>query len=115
MIQHGQTHRYDNDGDASDLAAWMLSLIDDGPDGLAFIQIPRGTDDQLDALEHKVNKALDIARLDRPELGVKLLPPLVEILGGHSQDDIAFVVVLHEHQWVGGACLRGCGETREAA
>lgn len=110
MIQRGPTHRYDGSGEDADLAAWMLSLVDAAPDRLAFIQIPRTTDEHLDALEDKTRRAFDLARRDRPELRVKLLPPFAELLGGHSQDDIALVVVLHEHLWVGGECVRGCGE-----
>lgn len=110
MIQHGETQRYDGTGDDADLAGWMLSLVDEAPDRLAFIQVPRTTDEKLDVLEDKTRRAFDLARRDRPDLRVKLLPPLLELLGGHSPDDIALVVVLHEHLWVGGVCVRGCGE-----
>jgi len=104
------SHRLVDDGDEHDLAAWMLELIDQSPDRLAFITIPRpiDTDDELDAIEERTLAAYDLAKAERPDLAVKVIPPIPELPGS---GDTALVVVLHEHRWVGGRCVNGCRDT----
>lgn len=112
MIQHGDAIRYDEHGDDNARAAWLLSLIDGSPDRLAVVPIPRtATDEQFDAMEARMIRAYELAKEERPGLAVKLLPPLADLLpiGGRSEN-VALLMVIHEHEWVGGECVRGCGE-----
>jgi len=111
MIPGTPSHRLVDDGDEHDLAAWMLDLVDKSPDRLAFITIPRpiDTDDELDAIEQRMLAAYDLAKAERPDLGIKVVSPMPELPGS---GDTALVVVLHEHRWVGGQCIHGCGEHR---
>jgi len=105
------SHRLVDEGDEHDLATWMLGLIDESPDRLALITIPRpiDTDDELDAIEERMLAAYDLAKAERPALAVKVVPPMAELPGS---GDTALVVVLHEHKWVGGRCVHGCPDTR---
>ena len=105
------SHRLVDDGDEHDLAAWMLELVDQSPDRLAFITIPRpiDTDDELDAIEERMRLAYDLLKAEHPDLGVKFLEPIPELPGS---GDTALVVVLHEHRWIGGRCVNGCSEQR---
>ncbi len=101
--------RYDDSHSDTERAAWMLSLIDASPDRLAWIAVPRAdSDEQLDAIEAKMIAAYEIAKAQRPDLAVRLVPKVLDVGGAHG------MVALHEHKWVGGSCINGCGETRAA-
>ena len=56
-----------------------------------------------------MSRVFDIAKEERPDLAVKILPAAYK--GDHA-GVTALAVVIHEHEWVGGMCVRGCGETR---
>ncbi len=108
------SHRMpDGHDDDHHLKDWMLSLVDDSPDHLAWIAVPHpGTEEKLDALDERLVRVTDLAKQERPDLGMKLLPAAYV---GENAGVTAIALVLHEHEWVGGGCIRGCGETREAA
>ena len=104
--------RIDFDDDPDQIAGWMLELVDESPDKLAIVTIPPHSDeDDLDALEARFISAYNIAKAQRPNLSVKLLHAL-ETHNGMPRDRIA--VAVHEHQWIGGKCVRGCPDTRKA-
>ena len=89
------------------LAAFMLRLIDESPDRLAIISVPSAattTDDDIDALEAVFIRECERAKADRPDLSVKAGPPPA------GRPDVAMRVAVHEHQWIGGQCVRGCGD-----
>ncbi len=112
MLPGTPAHRLVDDGDEHDLAAWMLQLIDQTPDRLAFVTIPRpiDSDDELDEIEAHILAAYAIAKAERPNLGVKVVPPIAELPGS---GDTAAVFILHEHRWAGGMCVNGCPDKRE--
>jgi hypothetical protein len=94
------------------LAAWMLRLVDESPDRLAIIEVPHSavrTDDDIAALEAVFIREHDRAKADRPDLSVNLAP------GDARHPRAAMLVAVHEHRWVGGRCVNGCRDTREAA
>lgn len=112
MIQHSEPIRYDENGDDDERAAWMLSLIDGSPDHLAVVPIPRTqTEAQFEDIEARMIRAFDLAKAERPDLAVKFLPPLAEFMPmGQNASGTAVLLVLHEHCYVAGECVRGCGQ-----
>lgn len=99
---------YTHDGDADALAAWMLELLDKSPDQLAMVALPVvATDEAMADLENTVIEAYDIAKRERPDLGVKVMHQQIP---NRPRGRIALQI--HLHQWVGGECVNGCGETR---
>ena len=98
--------------DDDDARRWMLGLVDASPDKLAFIAIPHAaTDAELDAEQEWFDRVYESAKAERPDLGVKLLYG-VDVGNGRGRSHA--IVVLHEHRWVGGRCVNGCPDTREA-
>jgi len=95
-----------------ELAERFLTLVDASPDRLAIIKIP--DDGDIDAIEDKFRRAYDLAKRERPDLAVKLLPPL-ELAGHRVSTGTALLAVIHEHRWVGGTCVNGCRDTKPAA
>lgn len=96
--------------DDRELAAWMLELVDESPNRLAIIELPE-TDpgDDLDALEDATLRAFEVAKEGRPELTAKTA------MGVHaSTGERRLLLFLHEHEWVGAQCIRGCGEQVES-
>ncbi len=112
MIQHSEPIPYDENGDDNERATWMLSLIDGSPDHLAVVPIPRTrTEAQFDDIEARMIRAFDLAKEQRPDLAVKFLPPLADLMpAGQNASATALLMVLHEHAFVGGECVRGCGQ-----
>lgn len=110
MIPPGTpSHHLVDDGDERDLAVWMLALIDESPDRLAFISIPQpASAAKLDAIEERVVAAYEIAKQERPEFSLKIRPQTYSA----GSCDTAVTALAHEHRWVGGACIHGCGEHR---
>lgn len=109
MIGH-TAHPYIDHADDHHLKDWMLGLLDKSADKLAFITVPDpGDDAKLDAIDERLVRVYDLAKAERPDLGVKQLPAA---FAGERAASTAYVMVLHEHRWIGGQCLRGCGETR---
>jgi len=102
-------HSYElEDFDAEQCAAWLLDLVDESPDRLAIVTMPlHRDDDDLDRLETLFISAYDLAKAERPDLSVKILHAVL-VADGRWRDRIA--VAVHEHQWIGGACVRGCGQ-----
>jgi hypothetical protein len=101
------------DGDHEAFADWMLAVVDSSPDKLAVFPMPVGADDsdeEIDSVEDIVRRAYDIAKEQRPNLGVKLLHALDDRNG---TPESRLLVVIHEHQWVGGQCVNGCPDTRK--
>jgi hypothetical protein len=99
----------DNPGE---LAAFMLRLVDESPDNLGLIEVPHiavRTDEQADATEAVIMREYSRAKAERPNLSVALKT------GTPDYPNAAYLVAVHEHQWVGGQCVRGCGQTRAAA
>jgi len=89
---------------AETLRDFMFEMIDQSPDRLAVVAIPAGDDpDELEAL---AIAGFDLAKAERPDLGVKLAPGL------DPTGSEALLMQVHEHRWVGGQCLHGCGEDR---
>src|SRR4051812_1753068 len=82
--------------DGGEFAAWMLSLLDEGPNRLAILEVPKslppGVD--LDDFEAAFIRAYERAKADRPDLAVKLIPATADY------PDAEGLVVLHEHRWV---------------
>ena len=100
-------------GDHQELADWMLAVIDKSPDKLALFPMPVGadsSDEEIDALEEEVRQAYEIAKAERPDLGVKLLHAL-DTRNGTPRSRL--LMVIHEHKWVGGRCVNGCRDTRK--
>ena len=98
----------DNHGE---LAAWMLHLVDGSPNRLGIIEIPHEavrTEEQTDELEDVVRREFNRAKRDRPGLAVALTPATPDY------PDAAVLVSVHEHRWVGGECVHGCGERRDS-
>jgi hypothetical protein len=89
-----------------ELAAWMLELIDESPDKLAILEVPIAWADDLNGVEAVFIREFDRAKLERPDLGVKLTA------GGAERPDVALLIAVHEHQWVGGMCVHGCRDER---
>jgi len=86
------------------LRDFMLELLDQSPDRLAVVAISLGDDiDELDAI---VIAGFDLAKAERPDLGVKVAPGL------DPEGDEALLMAVHQHSWIGGECLHGCGEQR---
>jgi len=102
-----------DDYDPAECAAWMLRLIDDSPDKLAIIRMPpHRDDDDLQQIEDMFIAAYDIAKAARPALSIKIRSAR-DLHNGQPCDRI--IVAIHEHQWVGGHCVYGCGDTRATA
>ncbi len=100
--------KYDHDGEDQDFAKWMLKMVDESPDRLAMIEVPpTESDDELDALEDATRRAFDLAKLDRPNLVIRTIPGRNVVTGERR-----ILLELHEHRWVGGGCVNGCGEER---
>lgn len=97
-------------------AAWMLKLVDDGPHRLANLTIPCPGDledlAEVGRMIERTAHALILAKRQRPDLAVTLLPPddPAVTLSVDAAWPLLLVVQIHEHEWVGGACIRGCGE-----
>jgi hypothetical protein len=92
----------------------MLSLLDDGDQRFAIVEIPSSTPDhQLDMVEAAFIRAYDRAKRERPNLAVKLEGPDHPRLKDYP--NARGLIVLHEHEWVGGHCVNGCTDTRPAA
>lgn len=107
MIGH-TGHIYVEHNNDRDAARWMLGLLDTSPDRLAFITVPDpGDDAKLDDLDARLVRIYDLAKQERPDLGVKMLPAA---FNGEHAPETALVIALHEHKWVGGECVRGCGQ-----
>jgi hypothetical protein len=97
--------------DPEECAAWLLGIVDEGPDKLAIIKMPPHRDlEELDELEALFIAAYDVAKAERPNLSVKILHA-ADLHNGQERDRIA--VAVHEHQWVGGQCVNGCPDTRK--
>jgi hypothetical protein len=97
-----------DDPDPDHAAEWLLNIVDESPDRLAIITIPpHRDDDDLDYLEGRFIAAYDIAKNRRPNLSVKAL----HAMDGSNRSRI--VVAVHEHEWVGGQCVRGCPDIRD--
>jgi hypothetical protein len=95
-----------------ELAATMLRVIDDSPQHVAVLAVAHEavpTDDAADAMERVTIREYERAKAERPNLGIKVCAPTDE------HPDAALLVVMHEHRWVGGRCVNGCTDTREAA
>ena len=111
MIPGVPVHTYTHDGDDQAFADWMLELIDEGPDRLAVIEITRPASmRQLEHMEETFLRAYDIAKAERPDLSVKIMPVVHRASVGPRRADA--LVVLHEHRWVGGECVNGCRDKR---
>jgi hypothetical protein len=93
----------------NDVADWMLDLVDNSENRLAIVEVPYGTEDELDVKEEIFRESYDIAKARRPNLAVKIVPP------GEDFPDAAVIVAIHEHKWVGGSCLNGCPDRRAVA
>src|SRR4051812_2294605 len=92
-----------------EIADWILGLVDESPNRLAMIDVPWGTEDELDTMETVLRESYDIAKERRPDLSIKIGPP--------KDDDLstAVRVAVHEHAWVGGYCANGCPDKRPFA
>ncbi len=114
MLPGIPVHTYTHDGDDQAFADWMLKLIDEGPDRLAVIEIEHpGSMKKIEHMEATLIRAYDIAKAERPNLSVKIMPVTHRASVGPRRADA--LVVLHEHMWVGGECVNGCGDRREVA
>jgi hypothetical protein len=103
-----------NAPDGGEFAAWMLSLLDEGDQRFATIEIPSWLpDDRLDDAEAAFIRAYNRAKRERPNLAVKLEGPDAARLEHHP--DARGLVILHEPRWVDGRCVNGCTDTRTAA
>ena len=112
MIPGEPVRTYEPDGDDRAFADWMLELIDESPDKLAMIGMRRSdVVPRVDEVEDALIRAYDLAKAERPDLGVQLLPVLFR--GSDVKDGSDVLVVLHEHKWVGGQCVNGCRDRRE--
>jgi hypothetical protein len=98
-------------GDDAGFADWMLALVDQSPERTGVIEIPRASDEELDACEDRMRRAFAIAQRQRPRLVVTVRPATQELCNSDVAD-VQAVLVVHEHEWVGGLCVRGCA-TRE--
>ncbi len=106
----GQTApTYQPDGDDDAFARWMIRQVDKSEEALAIVEIP-DTDrsDDLEQLEAACRRALALAQAERPELTARTLGTVP--LGAPRPRAPKLLLVLHEHRWVGGECVRGCGE-----
>ncbi len=114
MLPGSPVHTYTHDGDDEAFAAWMLKLIDEGPDRLALIEIKHpGTVQEIDRIEDDLIRAYDIAKAERPNLAVKIVPAVHRASVGPRGAEA--LIILHEHAWVGGECVNGCRDRREVA
>lgn len=100
------------EGDDQIVADRLLALVDSDVDRTVMITVDDAPDDKLDEQEARMIRVFDLAKEERPNLAVKILPAAYV---GENSGVTALAVVVHEHEWVGGGCVRGCGETREAA
>jgi hypothetical protein len=92
-------------------ARWMLELVDAGDHRFATIEIPRSiSDDELDEVEAAFIRAYDLAKDRRPNLCVKIEGTSLRLIQHHPNAQL--IMILHEHQWVGGHCVNGCSDTR---
>jgi hypothetical protein len=84
------------------LAARMLAAIDRSNDRLAVFAIPilAFTPDLADETEDIVRREFNRAKQDRPHLAVQLVPA--------AHEAFACLLYVHEHEFVGGHCIRGC-------
>jgi len=109
MIPGTPANYWPTDLDDHERAAWLIERVDEDHRHTAPILMPyAGTDEALDALEDEFGRAFEIARASGRRLGVKLL---------HAQDvgrgeESRIVAIIHEHRFVGGVCVNGCGEHR---
>lgn len=100
------------EGDDDVIARRLLALVDANPARTVIVTVDDAPDDEVDEHEARMSRVFDIARDERPELAVKILP------AGYKGDHCgvtALAVVIHEHEFVGGACVHGCGQTRDVA
>jgi hypothetical protein len=94
-----------------ELAAWMLHLVDESPDKLGIIEIPHDmvrTAVEINQAEEVVSREFDRAKRDRPNLSVKITPPTAKT------PNAALLIHVHEHHWIGGHCIHGCPDERDA-
>lgn len=66
---------------------------------------------KLDEMEANLIRAYDLAKQERPNLSVKVIPS-VPIPGQGRPPKSDIMVVVHEHEFVGGVCVNGCTDRR---
>jgi hypothetical protein len=74
-VHHEEANWNDLRNNHGALAAFMLDLIDKSPHKVAIVGVPKyavSTDRQTTQTERWVSREFDRAKLDRPDLGVKL-------------------------------------------
>jgi hypothetical protein len=92
------------------LAAFMLHHIDANPNRLAVFEVPpEAVAVGIHTVERVFTREYERAKAERPNLCMNIAP------AGADYPDAAWLVAIHEHEWVGGRCARGCGHTRDAA
>jgi len=99
-------HQYPTGLDDDQRAAWLIAICDNDPrhHGALIVMPHAETDQALDALEDEMRRALELARASERDLGVKL---------AHGRaPEPRILAVIHEHRFVAGACVNGCGEHR---
>jgi len=87
-------------------AAWLITICDNDPrhHGALIVMPHAETDQALDALEDEMRRALELARATGRDMGVKL---------AHGRaPESRILALIHEHRFVAGACVNGCGEDR---
>ena len=105
-------HRYPEGLDDDERAAWLIDLVDRDQRHQALIVMPHAeTDEALDALEDEMRSAFEIARASGRDMGVKLAHGQ-DIHGDRREPESRILALVHQHQFVGGACVHGCGEQR---
>lgn len=107
---------FDDTADTDHAAQWLLDRIDASPDRLAFIGLritDDATDDANQHVEDQFAAAYHRALAERGNLGHKLLCAR-DVIDGQDRAK-RIIIVVHEHQWIGGQCIRGCGETRPSS
>ena len=111
MLPGSPLASYRLDGDDHAFAAWLIRHIDKTPDARAAIEPASKSHGDLDEIEAATRRALAPAQLERPDLTGRTLRPVP--LNQLRPPATRILLELHEHSWVGGECVRGCGERQQ--
>ena len=102
-------HYWPTDLDDDGRAAWLLDIVDiDARRHTAPILMPfADSDAALEDLEDEFRRAFEIARAGGRRLAVNLVAG--QDVGPSRERRI--IALVHEHVFVGGLCIHGCGQT----
>jgi hypothetical protein len=103
--------KFSHEGNDRAAAAWMLSLVDSSPDKLAVFGLTFDSPEAMDEGEGVVIRAYNLAKQQRPALAVHVGPGQAVPPTRHA----SIIVSIHEHHFIGGACVNGCRDTPDTS